>query len=330
MKTTTTNQEGNASLPLVSVIIVTYNHEQYIGDCLSSVVSQNCRFSFEIIVGDDHSKDATPHIISTFSEKYPGLVVPVLRKQNLGPTQNQFDLIKRARGEYICHLDGDDIALPWKLERQVDFLKANPDCSAVYHNAFVFDDSHAIKGVFNNRIPEKFDRGFLIRKGNFLFHSSIMYKSNFRDQLYTDTTVLDYYIHIVLADNGKLGYINAIMGGYRTGSSTSMILNSRKIVQDGYFHALMTAYQRGFPKNDVYRSVGIFLCGIFLSSMVTFDVSLFRVWCKKIEDSFSFKVAYLNKWFYLHLLSSVVNFPFRKVYKFYLAKTGGVPVKCRR
>ena len=82
---------------LVSIVVLTYNHEKYIRKCLDSILIQNVDFSFEIIIGDDFSTDQTAQIITEYQEKYPGIVKPNLRSINVGASRNQYDCFLRSK-----------------------------------------------------------------------------------------------------------------------------------------------------------------------------------------------------------------------------------------
>ena len=72
----------------VSVCVVTYNQENYIAECLESLVNQVTNFRYEIIVGEDCSTDGTRAIVQRYVEKYPDLIVPLFYKENVGPVGN--------------------------------------------------------------------------------------------------------------------------------------------------------------------------------------------------------------------------------------------------
>ncbi|WP_310993560.1 glycosyltransferase family 2 protein [Aequorivita marina] len=122
--------------PLVSILCVTYNHEQFIGACLESLVSQKCDFNFEILIHDDASTDGTQDIIKTFQKKYPDIVKPILQTENqwskqAGGINLRFNY-PRAKGKFIALCDGDDYWIGAdKLENQVRFLENNPNYSLV-------------------------------------------------------------------------------------------------------------------------------------------------------------------------------------------------------
>ena len=107
----------------VSVCVVTYNQEKYIAECLESLVTQQTSFKFEIIVGEDCSTDGTRAIVQQYVEQYPDLIVPLFYEENVGAVENVKRVYKAAKGKYIAHMDGDDFALPGKLQKQYDVME---------------------------------------------------------------------------------------------------------------------------------------------------------------------------------------------------------------
>lgn len=124
---------------LVSVCIITYNHANYIQQCLDSVLNQKTNFEFNIFVSDDCSTDSTLQILNDYSKKFPFIHV----KSRCGLPKSQFsgkptgnlnliENIERSNGKFIATLDGDDFwDDPYKLQRQVDALNSNEDCPLV-------------------------------------------------------------------------------------------------------------------------------------------------------------------------------------------------------
>ena len=108
----------------ISVIVLSYYHERYIAQALDSILSQETRLSYEVLVGDDASGDRTPEILCEYAERYPDIIKPVLREKNTGANYNSVDMGRRAVGKYITFLEGDDFWLDkHKLQKQYDFNK---------------------------------------------------------------------------------------------------------------------------------------------------------------------------------------------------------------
>lgn len=127
--------------PLVSVTVITYNHEKYIAQALDSIVEQKTEYPFEILVADDASTDRTPDIIREYQEKYPHLIKAILRKNNIGARKNGIDIRSKARGKYIAYCEGDDAWNdPTKLQKQISFLEANEEYALSFHDVRVIDE----------------------------------------------------------------------------------------------------------------------------------------------------------------------------------------------
>ncbi len=117
----------------VSVIVATYFHEKYIAQALDSILMQETTFRYEIIVGDDASGDRMPEIVREYAEKHPDIIVPVLRKENIGANKNGDDLSRRAKGRYLANLEGDDYWIDLdKLQKQWEFLENNKEYIVAY------------------------------------------------------------------------------------------------------------------------------------------------------------------------------------------------------
>jgi len=240
----------------ISVCVVAYNHGRYIGDCLASVVGQQVDADLEILVGDDCSTDGTRKIIAAYAEKYPGLVHAVFHAENIGGTRNYQVLIGKAGGDYIAHLDGDDYWLPGKLAEQIAFLEENRNCVAVCANAIVISDSGDLLGRFNGALPRQFDLDYLVRKGNFLNGSSLVYRSRCRDPiLQLQGDALDFHFHNLLAGQGALGYLNRVLAAYRRRSATSTISANYGFVLELYWKAILCAESKGADKGALLQCV---------------------------------------------------------------------------
>lgn len=195
----------------VSVCVVTYNQEKYIAECLQSLVDQETDFPFEIIVGEDCSTDNTRAIVEKYARKYPDLIVRNYHKKNVGAVKNAITSYKMARGKYICHVDGDDYALPGKLKAQSYYLDDHDMCRIVWSRSKVFDSINNVilNDLLNNLdLREwKFTRNDLILSGSVACHSSKMFRKEVLDDLYIpDEEFLDFYLDVMQVGRGY-GYI---------------------------------------------------------------------------------------------------------------------------
>ncbi|HEX9156410.1 MAG TPA: glycosyltransferase family A protein, partial [Syntrophales bacterium] len=108
----------------VSVVIPVHNGEKYLSQAVESVLDQTHR-DLELLVVDDGSTDSSAAIIRRFALK--DRRVRVLTQENLGVAAAGNRGLQEAGCEWVARLDADDVFLPGKLERQVGFLRRNPD-----------------------------------------------------------------------------------------------------------------------------------------------------------------------------------------------------------
>lgn len=131
------------SKPLVSICCTTFNHESYIADALEGFVNQKTNFHYEVLIHDDASTDRTAEIIKEFELKYPNLVKPIYQDVNQyskGIQINRTFNYSRALGKYIALCEGDDYWIDsLKLQRQINYMKANPECTFCFTNAKIID-----------------------------------------------------------------------------------------------------------------------------------------------------------------------------------------------
>jgi glycosyltransferase involved in cell wall biosynthesis len=257
-----------AETPKISVCVATYNQAAYIEDCVTSVLSQAKDVRLELLVGDDASVDRTGEILRALEAQYPGQITAIIRPVNLGGTENYQDLVRRATGDFIAHLDGDDAWLPGKLLAQARFLAAQPQCSAVYTNAVVVDSAGHEVGTFTNTHPPVMDLAYVAAKGNFLMHSSMLYRARHKEIfLALAPPVIDYQLHLELAKAGPLGYVNRPLSLYRRGTATSQVRNSFPAVQRLLWSAIRGVL-RDLEPNDRRDAVAHFAGEILIATLL--------------------------------------------------------------
>lgn len=202
----------------LSVTIISYNQEEFIKDTIDSVINQQISFPYEIIIGDDASSDNTPSILREYEKKYPNIVKPIYRQQNIGHTANYIETTKMCRGEYIAHLDGDDLMLPTKLQKQVDFLDSNPMYSMVHHLVYIIDKQGKVTGKTKARKATRGDINNLLIRNSIINSSNMFRKASIDEHFYKmpkDLKLHDWLAHIIKAQYGKIGFIPEYLGFYR-------------------------------------------------------------------------------------------------------------------
>ena len=210
----------------VTVASVCYNHEKFIAQALDSILMQETNFKFNIIIGDDASTDNTAKILIEYANQHPDIIKLVLRDKNLGGVANYIDVLSRVESKYVALNEGDDyFGDPLKLQKQVDFLDANPDCSVCFHPVLVkYEDRSSPNYIFpsakamqDSRFPSL---EFLLSH-NFIQTNSCMYRWRFGDKekikdiFPVNIAPGDYYLHLLHAEIGKIGFLPDVMSVYR-------------------------------------------------------------------------------------------------------------------
>ena len=142
--------EGSQSteLPVISICIATYNHEDYIDETINSVLRQVVSCKYEIIIGDDNSTDKTREILRAYQKRYPEIIRLIFSEENLGKYTgngclNKIRLIEAAKGDYFAFLDGDDYwTCDHKLDMQMKILNNNEKYIMCCHDALILNEKN--------------------------------------------------------------------------------------------------------------------------------------------------------------------------------------------
>lgn len=133
--------------PKVIIRCLVYNHEPYLRDCLEGFVMQKTNFPFKAVVHDDCSTDGSAAIILEYAEKYPHIIEPIYETENQyskrdGSLRRVMDAASLGRSPYIAYCEGDDYWIdPFKLQKQVDYMDAHPECTLIAtHAKILFQD----------------------------------------------------------------------------------------------------------------------------------------------------------------------------------------------
>ena len=144
-------------MPKVSVIIGIYNCENTLQEALDSLYTQTFK-DFEIIMCDDCSTDNTFYIALKNQQNHDEFVIKLLKNEkNLGLNRTLNRCLNVADGEYIARMDGDDISLPNRFEKQVNFLDNNCEYGFVSSPMIYFDDKGNFKTGIAKEKPQKMD-----------------------------------------------------------------------------------------------------------------------------------------------------------------------------
>lgn len=214
--------------PLVIVHCLAFNQAHFIKQCLDGIVMQQTSFPFYAVVHDDASTDGTADIIRHYADNYPNIIRPIFETENLwSKPDGALDTVMNkacADAKYLAYCEGDDYWTdPLKLQKQVDFMEANPDYTICYHNVSILENnsqSFDNNDIINNGISEKPSITDLLER-NFIHTPSVLYRFNPDIQhklvMMGQSTVKDYARNLFYAEHGRIYRLPDRMAVYRQG-----------------------------------------------------------------------------------------------------------------
>jgi glycosyltransferase involved in cell wall biosynthesis len=242
----------------ISICIPVFNQETYIKSTIESVIDQNLKWPFEILVGDDASDDGTQAVLESLQKKYPSVLKVKLRKLNIGPGENAADLYRTAAGQYIAHLDGDDLMLPGKLNKQIEILDSNSKVIICSHDVIRRDKNTdtLIKAFSSDQILNIVD---LYQRLPFFANSSKVFRNEglWGQFEFINNDMADFEFHLIQAERGFIYHISEFLGIYNANIGISfkgnkvnklLILSTRNV-----FNKALLCPPKGLSKNKLQK-----------------------------------------------------------------------------
>lgn len=258
------------NFPKVSIFMMVYNHEKYIKEALNGVLMQKYNFDYEIVIGEDCSTDESRNIILEYSKQFPGKFKLLLHNTNIGAQKNQLAVLENCIGQYIAMCEGDDYWTdPFKLQKQVDFLEANPDYVLSFHQVNILKTNGEIVNDFITKVPENYETiETLARLGNYIHTPSVVFRNVIKEFPFefSQTPIGDYFLYMMLAEHGKLKYLEDNMAVYREGVG---IWSDRSIYFRNFNTALLHAFLFDFfsrKENQLISDILIERIGRFIKN----------------------------------------------------------------
>ena len=206
--------------PTVSVAMITFQHEAFIAQAIESVLRQQTNFPVELVIGEDCSPDRTRQIVLDYQRRHPGKIRLLLWHQNGGMMQNARQTLHACRGEFVAPLEGDDYWLGTeKLQRQVDFLRAHPDCSMCFHDVVVAEGNagHGTRRFLPSKPPALATTADILAY-NFVPTCSVVFRRDALPPLPAPVQRLsmqDWPMWVLLSRAGSLAFLDEVWGCYR-------------------------------------------------------------------------------------------------------------------
>lgn len=278
---------------LVSIKCLTYNQEKYIAQCLEGFVMQKTDFRFEAVVHDDASTDGTASFIREYAEKYPDIIKPIYQ------TENQYSkkdgslnriVCSHLKGKYVAICEGDDYWTdPLKLQKQVDFMEANPDCGLCYTKVHVrhFDGEEMVTGT-------PVDGFYQLLNRNRISTLTVMMRNDLMQKYYAEVQphrhnwkMGDYPMWLWIALHSKIHFLEDVTATYRISTeSASHSTNVQKLID---FQESVYDVRKYFITN--YKDADKKL---LRESLTTRNWYMFRIYIVKSHDKEAFRFMRRN------------------------------------
>ena len=232
------SSEDLCTSPIVSVCVLTYNQEKLIREAIESVLVQDTKFPFEIVIGDDHSQDDTTEIVLEYQRNNPDRIRVLLAEENLGQHTgngrfNFIRVVQACRGNYLALLEGDDY---WtdskKLQKQINALEEHPDWAICFHTTKIISENGKPPAY---DFPDGFSKDvstiedLLFR--NYIQTCSVVFRNELKGQFpewYYRVAFGDWPLHVINAQFGDIGYLKETMAVYRRHASGIWTSRSQK------------------------------------------------------------------------------------------------------
>lgn len=252
---------------MVDIIVRVYNQEDMIRQNLDSLMAQQTIYPFEVIVGENHSSDNTLAVCREYEAKYNNIRL-LAHEQNIGGQRNLLECIKAGKGKYIMICDGDDWwHNPNKIQLQVDYMEAHPECYVLHTDHDVYNDKtgktkHDVKqasGMMES--VSHTQRELFSGKASICWTTSCIRRDAFEKYMplerFIEKGVVgeDYPTWVILSAYGEVRYMPVSTATYRVGNqSVTRDVNYDRIIarREGDKNTLQMLYSM-FPNLGTYH-----------------------------------------------------------------------------
>lgn len=229
-------------IPLVSILILTYNRGHYIGEAITSVLAQTYP-NFELIIIDDGSTDNTTQIISSFTDKR---IKHIKHEKNAGLFARRKESLSYVTGKYVAVLDSDDLWLDKnKLALQVTTMENDQSLVVVGTQTKLIDkDGKILKDYFSATADKKIRRQLLAQ--NQFTHSAVLLRSSalIKTEGYQPTLAEDLDLFLQLGLQGRFMNLPIVATGHRVHSDSE---NDHGIKMSSAVLAIIKKRHHGYP-----------------------------------------------------------------------------------
>jgi glycosyltransferase involved in cell wall biosynthesis len=269
--------DGKNTFVMVSVLMITYGHEKYICKAIDGVLSQKSNFVIELIIANDHSPDNTDEFIAKYlsQKKLPKnlTIKNTVHTVNKGMQPNFIWAMQQVSGKYIALCEGDDYWTdPLKLQKQVDFLEANPEYVLCFHPVKILKPDGFLVEDFLTKVPDNYESQEELARGvNYIHTPSSVFRNVIKSfpPEFALSPIGDYFLYMLVTSHGKIKMLSDNMAVYRFGVGVHSLLETSQKHRDWRemitlmisaiddFQIKTILLRKLFPKVNVLNSIEI-------------------------------------------------------------------------
>jgi glycosyltransferase involved in cell wall biosynthesis len=232
----------------IAVFVFTFNHVDFITNCLDSIMIQKTRANWHLFVHDDASTDGTRNILKEFYNRYPNRITLILQEENQFQKGRPIgiDLFKNSHSDFIAFCEGDDF---WthekKISYQYKFMKKNDWCSLLHSPVTVLNtdgwgeyEKNLTKILKNKKFKKKRISGALLTDGNFIMTcATLIRRCELPEHLLESIEKLqplDYILFSLATRHRDIGFQNKKMSTYRLHANNYFASESKQVIEADY------------------------------------------------------------------------------------------------
>ncbi|WP_131538478.1 glycosyltransferase family 2 protein [Pedobacter nototheniae] len=301
---------------LLTVLMPVHNGEKYLKETINSILNQTLT-KFEFLIINDGSIDRSEEIINSFTDPR---ITYIKNEQNKGIVATLNIGLELSRGKYIARIDADDIALPTRLEKQMDYMQSNPSCKMCGSQAIAINENG--EKMYKLRRPffsEEIKVNHLFR--NSFIHPSVMFDSKIAKEFKYDIEYQyaeDYYLFSQIALNYEVANLNENLLLYRIHAEN---ITSKKRVEMNQSEMKTINYLLSNLFGEKVPEANILIHHSFLTrNFDNIDMHKIEMHLLKIKNSNQKKQSYNNTLLEIMLQKEWFNFLFFSKEKNQLSK----------
>ena len=305
------------TIPIVNIVMVTYNHEKYISQAIESILMQECAFEYQIIIGEDCSTDNTLEICKHYRDAYPKKIILLTSESNMGMAANYRQVFNACTAKYIAILEGDDFYTDsQKLTKQIEVLELNMEYGIVHSNYSVLYENGNIKlghGLtrkkkLHGELYNSLTLNNTICPATACFRRDLFEKYiDFKFAVDNSLQTIDIFIWLGLSFHSKVFYLDEITSCWRV-VNTSISNNKDILAYENFIKgsALILQYyfdKYSFINNDINEPLSLIYKGLITRLIEIKDYE------KAIEYSNKLDLSRLKYWWIWLLAHYKILYP---------------------